>query len=105
MKPSTEQVLQWAREAAKDHPDFDPDNPAPSGDELAVFERYAALAYAAGAKAMQERAAMIAEGWECESAGGVYLTCGNGNFWDEGTIYDQGRADAAGAIRALGDDE
>lgn len=52
--------------------------------------------------AEREACAKVAEGWECESDVGDYMTCGNGNFWDAGTSYDQGRADAGAAIRARG---
>lgn len=52
----------------------------------------------------RERAAKVAEGWPARSGDDQYQTCGNGSFWDEGTLYDQGRADAAAAIRAQGDE-
>jgi hypothetical protein len=48
-----------------------------------------------------EECAKVAEGWPVNAAGDDYQTCGNGSFWDEGTDYDQGRADAAAAIRSL----
>lgn len=48
-----------------------------------------------------EAAEKAAEGWEVEAAGDTYMTSGNGNFWDPGTHYDQGRHDAAAAIRAI----
>jgi hypothetical protein len=51
--------------------------------------------------AILEECAKVAEGWPVNAAGDDYQTCGNGSFWDEGTNYDQGRADAAAAIRAL----
>ncbi len=60
------------------------------------------LIYFACAVAEKEReeCAKLAEGWESES--GEYMTCGNGNYWDAGNVYDQARSDAAFAIRARG---
>jgi len=43
----------------------------------------------------QQELDRLAEGWE----EGQYQTCGNGNYWDPGTIYNQGRIDAAAACR------
>lgn len=57
-------------------------------------------AFARHRLAALEEAARVAEGWPVEACGDQYQTCGNGSFWDEGTPYDQGRADAAAAIRA-----
>ncbi|WP_454917358.1 hypothetical protein [Xanthobacter sediminis] len=48
-----------------------------------------------------EEAATVAAGWETTAADDAYMTCGNGHFWDPGTNYDQARADAGAAIRAL----
>ncbi|MDQ0506007.1 hypothetical protein QOZ94_002811 [Xanthobacter agilis] len=48
-----------------------------------------------------EEAAKVAAGWETTAADDAYMTCGNGHFWDPGTNYDQARADAGAAIRAL----
>lgn len=55
-----------------------------------------AQAYAAGLR----DAAALAEGHETHAAGDDYQTSGDGRFWDAGTIYDQGRVDAAADIRA-----
>jgi hypothetical protein len=48
-----------------------------------------------------EEAAKVAEGWPVEACGDTYQTSGNGEFWDAGNHYDQGRIDAAAAIRRL----
>lgn len=58
----------------------------------------------AAAKVLIEEAVKLAEGWEWRNNDGdetPYQTCGNGKFWDAGTAYDQGRIEAATAIRAL----
>ena len=64
MKPTTEQVLAWAREAGYTKVD-------PTRDPMSILERFAALAYAAGAAAMKERAAKVCDGWG--EAVGVHL--------------------------------
>ena len=66
---------------------------------LKYLEKFAALV----AAAEREACAKVAQGWECKAAGDDYQTSGNGKFWDAGTDYDQGRIDAAAAIRASGD--
>lgn len=79
MKPTTDDVLKWAREA---------DLPACHTTHPKALIRFAALAYAAGAAAMKERCAKVCDaqadkdGWE-------------GCYADE----------CAAAIRALGDDD
>lgn len=84
-----------------------PDMPADQLDGLMrlalgpPFSEQLATARAEARNQALEEAAKLAEGWETEAAGDVYQTCGNGNFWDPGTNYDQGRHDAATAIRAL----
>ncbi len=58
--------------------------------------------YLKGAAAEREECAKAAEGWSCEAAGDNYQTSGIDEFWDANTLYDQGRVDAAAAIRARG---
>ncbi len=53
-------------------------------------------------EAEREECAKAAEGWSCEAAGDNYQTSGIDEFWDANTLYDQGRVDAAAAIRARG---
>lgn len=48
-----------------------------------------------------EEAAKAAEGIECEAAGDEYKSGGNGNFWDNDSIYGTARIDVARSIRAL----
>lgn len=68
----------------------------------ALVERNAAQKERDEARAAAlEEAARVAEGWPTTAAGDEYMTCGNGEFWDAGTPYDQARHDAAAAIRAL----
>ncbi len=62
------------------------------------IELFAALV----AAAEREECAKVAEGWSCEAAGDNYQTSGIDEFWDANTLYDQGRVDAAAAIRARG---
>lgn len=64
--------------------------------DTGVNQRQAAKAVAEE----REACAKVAQGWECVSGGGAYQTSGNGNFWDAGNDYDQGRIDAAADIRA-----
>lgn len=80
MKPTTEQVFSWAREA---------------GFEITVtalirpyLESVAALAYAAGAAAMKERCAKVCEHWEKQNH-----------------VYVNGAIRCGKDIRALGDDD
>ena len=80
MKPTTDEVLAWAREAGYTKVD-PPKNP------IEILERFAALAYAAGAAAMKERAAKV-----CEDA-------------TMGTNVALVGVGFAEAIRALGDDD
>lgn len=80
MKPTDEQVFSWAREAGFNPVSF-------MGGNLALKRKFAALAYAAGAAAMKERAAKVcADMWCKEPEPGDARDC-----------HD--------AIRALGDDE
>ena len=74
MKPTTDEVLAWAREAGYTKVD-------PTKNPIEILERFAALAYAAGAAAMKERAAKVCDEWG--EAVGVHLSA---------------------TIRALGDD-
>jgi hypothetical protein len=80
------------------------DGTADNGPTVQAFARHRVNAIT---RALAERASVIeecakvAEGWPVNAAGDDYQTCGNGSFWDEGTDYDQGRADAAAAIRSL----
>lgn len=79
MKPTTEQTMQWAQEAGwmkvlwKDQ----------YADGMDCIKKLATLAYAAGAKAMKERAATVCEGIDADG-------------WE---------VNMAAIIRALGDDE
>lgn len=66
MKPTTDEVLAWAREAGYTKVD-------PTKNPIEILERFAALAYTAGAVAMKERAAKVcegidADGWEVNMA-------------------------------------
>ena len=58
-------------------------------------KQLARTAWHAAQDVQREACARLAEGWE----EGQYQTCGNGNYWDPGTIYNQGRIDAAAACR------
>ena len=75
MKPTTDEVLAWA---------FDAGFGGEYWNYAPAFEKLAALAYAAGAKAMQERAAKVCDA--CDDAGRTPYAC-------------------AADIRALGDDD
>lgn len=57
MKPTTDDVLKWAREAGYTKVD-------PTKNPIEILERFAALAYAAGAAAMKERCAKVCEAEE-----------------------------------------
>ena len=91
MKPTNEQVVQWARESGglvwEVDWSFDADN----------LRRFAALAYAAGAADMKELAVNI-----CESEASLEIP-------NASAAYQQGReigATVCGVyIRVLGDDE
>jgi hypothetical protein len=65
-----------------------------------ALARHREAAVAEAVAKEREACAVAAEGWPVEAAGDQYQASGNGSFWDEGTLYDQGRADAAAAIRA-----
>jgi len=85
MKPTTDEVLAWAREAGAAAFVFKDGTPA---DQMHIvgtglFKKLATIAYAAGAAAMKERAAKVCE-----------------------TLHETSWPDTiAAAIRALGDDE
>ena len=51
-------------------------------------------------RAERDACERLAGGWRCEASGDNYQTSGNGNFWDDDSIYGQGRTEAAAAIRA-----
>ncbi|KZL24245.1 hypothetical protein [Pseudovibrio sp. Ad37] len=61
-------------------------------------EKHTMGEYADGYAKGLEDAAKLAEGWPTHSAGDDYQTDGS-KFWDAGNNYDQGRIDAAAAIR------
>lgn len=90
MKPTTDEVLAWAREA---------DLPACHTTHPKALIRFAALAYAAGAAAMKERAAKV-----CDEEKAEWLELADGLL-----PAAEDRAEAvsfcAEAIRALGDDD
>ncbi len=94
MKPTNEQVREWAREATK----------AINADEEVLYtkvyvEKLAALAYAAGAAAMKERAAKVCEAESSDPAMPEAYSNNHMGGWADG-------CDAcAAAIRALGDDD
>lgn len=95
MKPTTDDVLKWAREA---------DLPACHTTHPKALIRFAALAYAAGAAAMKERAAKV-----CENKEQQILSKQSGKDFD---VVDTNLRmiacvlpDVAAAIRALGDDD
>lgn len=96
MKPTTEQTMQWAREAGatRDHPVHLPNLWT---IDTEGFQQLATLAYAAGAAAMKERAVNI-----CESEASLEIP-------NASAAYQQGReigATICGVyIRALGDDD
>ena len=46
-----------------------------------------------------EAATTAAEGWPVNAGGGDYQFDGN-QYWDAGNVYDQGRGDAAAAVRS-----
>lgn len=83
MKPTTEQVRQWVREAGA------VELPSSYGRTNFIamtkndLEKFAALAYSAGAAAMKERAAKVCEGVDADG-------------WE---------VNMAAIIRALGDDD
>lgn len=90
MKPTTDEVLAWAREIYL----YDKWNNA----QLDRLETFAALAYAAGAAAMKERAAKVCEEFEIpKEISGAHPD------------YLEGKRMAvhqcAAAIRALGDND
>lgn len=98
MKPTTDDVLKWAREAGatRDHPVHLPNLWT---IDTEGFQQLVALAYSAGAAAMKERCAK-----ECEDS--------INNIGDGAIIGDLQRTvginvctNLARAIRALGDDE
>lgn len=99
MKPTTDEVLKWAMESGMDDGVSDLSYP------LSMFEKFSALAFAAGAAAMKERAAKV-----CEEIAALYST---DIFPEDGTSIDcnsakMGRVvtkNCAAAIRALGDDD
>lgn len=51
-------------------------------------------------RAEREACKRLAGGWRCEASGDNYQTSGGGNFWDDDSIYGQGRTEAAAAIGA-----
>jgi hypothetical protein len=71
-------IEKLAREAAKDHPDFDEDVEAPEPELLAFFQRFAALVLEEAAKCCDEKS--------------MFASCAS----ESDTIYD-----CAHAIRAL----
>ena len=71
--------------------------------DMNAFKERADTAHASGIREGLERAAKVAEGWPTIAGGTEYMTNGNGRYWDAGTPYDQSRADAAAAIRAMGE--
>ena len=98
MKPTTDEVLAWAREAGG-WQQWEARVMTPQ-----VLERFAALAYAAGAAAMKERAAKV-----CENKEQQILSKQSGKDFD---VVDTNLRmiacvlpDVAAAIRALGDDD
>lgn len=86
VKPTTDEVLAWAREAGYTKVD-------PTKNPIEILERFAALAYAAGAAAMKERAAKVCE--LMNSTGDTTYEDG----WNEALF------ECSNAIRALGDDD
>ena len=80
MKPTADEVLAWAREAGYTKVD-------PTKNPIEILECFAALAYAAGAEQMKERAAKVCEEGECDPI-------------DRAAVKQ-----CAAAIRALGDDD
>lgn len=88
MKPTTDDVLKWAREA---------DLPACHTTHPKALIRFAALAYAAGAAAMKERAAK-----ECETEAAVAVVNAPEDYQ---AGREMGATVCAAAIRALGDDD
>ena len=97
MKPTTEQVLAWAREAGYTKVDT-------TKNPIEILERFAALAYAAGAAAMQERCAKV-----CEAEESRILSRQSGRDYDPVDTNLRMIAcvipDIAKTIRALGDDD
>jgi len=92
MKPTTDDVLKWAREC------FDTDS-----DFRTHPYQYAAIAYAAGAKAMQERCAKVCDDIADESK---KLSDEYDRQEDCSYLNQQfGAEECAEAIRALGDDD
>jgi len=90
MKPTTDEVLEWAREAGFERHDYMLNYPK-------ELERFAALAYAAGAAAMKERAAK-----ECETEAAVAVVNAPEDYQ---AGREMGATVCAAAIRALGDDD
>lgn len=81
MKPTTEQVMAWARESGYTTVD-------PTINPIELLERFATFAYAAGAADMKERCAKV-----CSDVNEEY----DGDAVSAGWI--------ANAIRALGDND
>ena len=94
MKPTTDEVLAWAREA---------DLPACHTTHPKALIRFAALAYAAGAAEMKERCAKV-----CEAEESRILSRQSGRDYDPVDTNLRMIAcvipDIAKTIRALGDD-
>ena len=88
MKPTTEQVLAWARDAGYTKVD-------PTKNPIEILERFAALAYAAGAADMKERCAKVCD----EKVAAEYAT---GKVDHNEMGWTQA---CAIAIRALGDND
>jgi hypothetical protein len=53
-------IIRMAREAAKNHPAYNPEIPDPEGDELAVFERFASIVATAYGEQAKEACANAA---------------------------------------------
>lgn len=85
MRPTREQVFSWAREAGMQ---VAPGNSFADDMYFAVLYRAFSLAYAAGVKAMKERAAKVCEHWEKQNH-----------------VYVNGAIRCGKDIRALGDDD
>lgn len=84
MKPTTDEVLKWAREVGL--------TGLVEGGLFGHFEQLYSLAYAAGAAAMKERAAKV-----CDELAELNRVAATDSMWQWG--------ECAAAIRALGDDD
>ena len=91
MKPTTEQVMAWARESGYTTVD-------PTINPIELLERFVALAYAAGAADMKERCAKVCEEFEIpKEISGAHPDYLEGKHM---AVHQ-----CAAAIRALGDND